>query len=193
MQVIEQHGTISTADLVAKLDLHENTVRGHLEQLHAAGRIRRTPERLPGRGRPRMLWHAVPTELSDPYAGLAMALADALAQTGPQAEQLARVAGRIWGTQLANSHSEIGDARELLMSVMSELDFDPEEAGADLRLQRCSMLSERSQRAPVVCAAHAGMLEGLAAARVGTPAPQLLPFAPSGGCLVQLGIPTQVP
>lgn len=125
LRAVEQ-GAHATADVVAATGLHENTVRGHLERLHADGYLARRRENPQGRGRP--AWHWTAVSLSDPYAELALTLAEAMSQPDADPVSAARTAGTRWGERLA---SEIpanapGDAWEHVLTAMTRQGFSPE-------------------------------------------------------------------
>ena len=93
-------GASTTAAIVAATDLHENTVRGHLERLHADGFISRTRIAPTGRGRPAWHWHAIlPAEAA--YAELANTLAEAMIAPDDDPVTSARAAGVRWGERSA--------------------------------------------------------------------------------------------
>jgi predicted ArsR family transcriptional regulator len=102
LRMIEaQSAPVSTAALSAATGLHENTVRGHLDQLFADGYIGRQRESAAGRGRPAWLWVAARPDPENPYAALAGVLADTLARSGGDPVAQAREAGRRWGQEIA--------------------------------------------------------------------------------------------
>ncbi|MFC4139948.1 MULTISPECIES: metalloregulator ArsR/SmtB family transcription factor [unclassified Microbacterium] len=178
----------STADLVAATGLHENTVRGHLERLLADGHITREQEAPSGRGRPSLRWHAVGSDGTAPYAGLAVALAEGLARTSDQPAQEAKTAGRIWGAQLAQDRAE-ADPRALVLEVMREQGFAPDAStGEQTVLRNCPLLAAASRRSDVVCAVHEGLIEGLARTRAEGATAKLLPFAADGACILHLQV-----
>lgn len=145
LRAIEAHGPISIRDLAAATALHENTVRGHLERLHDEGLIRRSTKPVTGRGRPAIEWSAVRVEDREPYAGLAVMLADALARamtapggTSQHVRQITHDAGVAWGERLAADAEAIaagataeGDddaaARRVVRHVMQAQGFAPTE------------------------------------------------------------------
>ncbi|REJ04895.1 transcriptional regulator [Microbacterium bovistercoris] len=181
----------STADLVAATGLHENTVRGHLERLLADGHIAREKEAPSGRGRPSLRWRAVRDDAAAPYAGLAVALAEGLANTSAHPAREAKDVGRTWGARLAEDRAE-GDARTLVLDVMREQGFapDPAESDAEERtlLRNCPLLAAASRRSDVVCAVHEGLIEGLARSRAAVATAKLLPFAADGACILHLQV-----
>jgi len=102
LRMIEaQSAPVSTAALSTATGLHENTVRGHLDQLYVDGYIGRQRQPASGRGRPAWLWTAARPDSENPYAALAGVLADSLAQAGGDPVARAREAGRRWGEEIA--------------------------------------------------------------------------------------------
>lgn len=190
LREIESRGSASISELAAATDLHENTVRGHLTRLHSDGHIRREPETLPaaGRGRPAQRWCPVSPEQIYPYAGLAATLAEALKRSGADdAPRAAREAGAVWGEQLAQARACQGEAQSLAIEIMRQQGFAPEETEQGVYLHRCPLAATASRHSEVVCAAHAGMLDGIVRTRSAAPAHvTLLPFAADGACLLQL-------
>ncbi|MGL3149992.1 helix-turn-helix transcriptional regulator [Microbacterium sp. A82] len=194
LRAIERLPDALTAELVEATGLHENTVRGHLERLRADGYIRREQDRAAGRGRPAWRWRAVePTGLSA-YAGLAATLAGALGQASSTPSAAARKAGITWGSQLvadrstsaAGRDSHDAAARALVVDVMREQGFGPEDDGAIVRLHTCPLLAAAAGNTAVVCAVHEGMVEGIARANGADLESSLTPFADDGACVLRL-------
>ena len=199
LRTLERAGDASVADLTRATGLHENTVRGHLTRLERDGYVRQAPEPSPGgnrgRGRPASRWIAVSADTLHPYAGLATALADALEHSGADAADLARSAGRRWGERLVeerratNTGADTTDTstREGLVTIMREQGFAPEMSNGDITLLRCPMLAAAAERSDVVCAVHAGLIEGVARSTGNDDtAPRLLPFATPSACLIHM-------
>lgn len=185
LRLLEMRGGSTSAELVAATGLHENTVRGHLEQLRRDGHVRREPAPGAGRGRPAWRWAAVDAEDAAPYAGLAAALADAMVRRMPDAVARAREAGALWGARLASGRPQ-EQARSVVTDVMREQGFAPEDDGDAILLRRCPLLAAAAQRTDVVCAVHEGMIEGLARTRDADAESRLIPFAADGACVLHL-------
>ncbi|MBS1905947.1 MAG: helix-turn-helix domain-containing protein [Actinobacteria bacterium] len=198
LRELETRGGASTAELVAALGLHENTVRAHLDQLREDGQVRRIREPAAGRGRPAWRWTPVEPERQHPYAGLAATLADAVTHAAPDPVDLARDAGSSWGRRLAEAErAETRGAEEttaVIVEVMREQGFAPEvvrEAPGDgiaavVRLHRCPLLSAAVANSRVVCAVHEGMIEGIARAAGSDLVSRLTPFEEVGTCVLRL-------
>ncbi|WP_254367470.1 metalloregulator ArsR/SmtB family transcription factor [Microbacterium sp. NC79] len=213
LRAIEAHGPISIRDLAAATALHENTVRGHLERLHVEGLIRRSTKPVTGRGRPAIEWSAVRVEDREPYAGLAVMLADALARamtapggTSQHVRQITHDAGVAWGERLAADAEAIaagataeGDddaaARRVVRHVMQAQGFAPTEPldteppatrDALIELHACPLLAAAEGHNRVVCDAHAAMVEGIVRSRGARLDVELLPFTAPGTCSLLL-------
>lgn len=189
LREVESRGPASTADLVATTGLHENTVREHLERLRQDGRLRRIRAEAQGRGRPGWRWEAPRADVVNPYAGLALALADTLANTSADPRAQARSAGVRWGSAIAEERTDVeGDPRVLVIDVMREQGFAPEpiEDGDAIVLHRCPLLAAAARRTDVVCAVHEGMVAGIIRSRDDGADAELRPLRPEGGCLLHL-------
>ncbi|MGF3056038.1 hypothetical protein [Microbacterium sp. YY-01] len=104
-----QHA-VDTAQLVAATGLHENTVRGHLDQLLADGYLQRRKKASSGRGRPSWVWTlAAAPDAAATYANLAAALASALVNGGSSPHDAAYQAGLEWGTRMAHEQPADSD------------------------------------------------------------------------------------
>lgn len=185
------------ARLVGLTGLHENTLRGHLENLESDGLVVRQIDSPFGRGRPRWLWQVRATE-ADEYAGLAATLARTLRRTSSRPIEDAIEAGRSWGETLAASRapratspgtSSVGRVRDLLdgLGFAPTGEVDTLADTASLRLTSCPLLEAAKEQPDIVCNVHLGLAIG-ALAHYGAPDPdaQLRPFAEPGACLLTL-------
>lgn len=199
LREVVSRGTASTADIVAATGLHENTVREHLERLRGDGRLRRIRAQAQGRGRPGWRWTAPRADLANPYAGLALALADSLDHAAADPVGQARASGVRWGTAIAQERTDAeSDARTLVIDVMREQGFAPETVAAPqapapsdvdepaIVLRRCPLLAAAARRTDVVCAVHEGMIAGILRSRDDRTDAALLPLRADGGCLLHL-------
>lgn len=186
LREVESRDSVSTADIVAETGLHENTVREHLERLRLDGRLRRIRSEVQGRGRPGWRWQTPPADDVDPYAGLALALADTLARVAADPTAQARQTGVQWGSAIAAQHPDATAARDLVIDTMREQGFEPDAAAEDIVLHRCPLLAAAARRSDVVCAVHEGMIEGLARSREAGADAELLPFRADGACVLHL-------
>lgn len=193
----EHSGGVRIADLAARLDLHANTVREHLEALTDAGLAERGRATPSGRGRPAWLYTAaeagVDSELADPrlrdYAGLAMSLASTLTRVSPDLEHDAVAAGVDWGRELAEADATDGTPEQRLLAVLTQLGFAPERAAGAVSLTQCPLLDAARRYPDVVCRVHLGIVRGAMAVFGGEDpgANALVPFAAPGSCRLELG------
>lgn len=187
LREVESRGSATTADIAAATGLHENTVREHLERLRQDGRLRRIRAQAQGRGRPGWRWQAPRPDVVNPYAGLALALADSLDRVADDPVAQARTSGVRWGAQIAEDRPDAEeDSRSLVVDLMREQGFAPEEEGADIVLRRCPLLAAAARRTDVVCAVHEGMIAGIIGSRDDRTEAALLPLRADGGCLLHL-------
>lgn len=191
--------------LVQHSGLHENTVRGHLEQLLADGHIVRSQGTSTGRGRPPWLWSATRDSAqtdADDYAQLASVLAKTIHQTSPTPLTTAQQAGQEWGTKIAQSknlaervqaapQTSGQEPRRVLIDLLDELGFAPQETktGSEIDLLRCPLLQTATEYPEVVCNVHLGLVHGAAQA-IGVDAQQstLTPFSRPGVCSLHLDL-----
>lgn len=189
LREVESRDSATTAEIVVATGLHENTVREHLERLRTDGRLRRIRSEAQGRGRPGWRWAAPPADTVNPYAGLALALADTLARTSPDPVAEARASGSRWGAEIAAQHADAASiARDLVVDTMREQGFEPDDTGEQIVLHRCPLLAAAARRSDVVCAVHEGMIEGIARSRAGKSDARLLPFRANGACVLHLQV-----
>lgn len=177
---------MQVAELAKALGMHENTVRGHLDELLAAGVVTRHTVASAGRGRPSHVYTArVPR--TDHAATAFIALVEVLVTM--LAEDVAQ--GRELGRQWARRAHEIFDLepqvtmpRTLARSMVElrDMGFDPElrayGTGNEIRLRACPFVTrDGTAPSPVVCALHAGFFDG---------GVEVLPFERPGECCVRM-------
>lgn len=180
--------------------LHVNTLREHLDGLTLLGLVVRRRAAPSGRGRPAWLYQA--TEPAEPdqegrdelteYAGLASALAGAIARVSDDPSRDAARAGEDWGRGLARGSGEASvtpeEARDAVVGLLDDLGFEPRRTAGDLktvRLTRCPLLQAAHSNTEVVCSVHLGVVRGALRAFGADPAGSgLLPFAEPGACLL---------
>lgn len=196
LELIEgQPDPITLSDLVKHCGLHENTVRGHLEQLLRDGYLTRTPGPSVGRGRPAWLWSApLPDEPSPSadYAQLASVLAKTITDTSPDPIATAQRAGQQWGATLAQKRPKTdpdADVSQTLVELLEDLGFAPKPTAnsEQIDLHRCPLLAAANEFPEVVCNVHLGILQG-AAREFGadTEGSDLIPFSAPGVCSLHL-------
>jgi predicted ArsR family transcriptional regulator len=185
-----QSEPMAQSAIVEATGLHANTVREHLDGLRRRGLVRRLRAEPTGRGRPAWLYEATAGEgTGSEYAGLAAALAAAIARTSDTPAETAATAGEDWGHELARDRGarrvtpEV--ARRHVVGLLDELGFEPEDgaAPAQVRLTRCPLLEAAHRYPEVVCAVHLGIVRGALEEYGADPAgSRLLPFAEPDAC-----------
>lgn len=200
--VAAQSEPITLAALVQATGLHSNTIREHLEALTEEGLVSRIRSPRGGRGRPAWRYAATRSATAtSEYAGLAAALAAAVERTSSDPAVDARVAGTLWGHDLARVHgrpatSSATSARRQVVAILDEFGFEPQSdaSATTVRLTRCPLLEAAHRSPDVVCSVHlglvAGALEEYGADPTGT---ELTPFAEPGACLLHLAARRRTP
>jgi predicted ArsR family transcriptional regulator len=186
--------------LASMVNLHSNTVRGHLDVLERAGLVNKTSEVRTVPGRPRMLYELAPD--SEPPAGsgyrlLCEILATALRAAVSEPGEMALRAGREWGLYLTERPSPLRplsaeETTRRITEMLVDFGFAPEEsahAGTArvIELRDCPFRDLARANADVVCSIHLGLLRGVAEALGGrTVVTSLVPFVEPSLCRVVL-------
>jgi predicted ArsR family transcriptional regulator len=171
----------STEELAARVSLHPNGVRMHLERLRDAELVVRERVRH-GRGRPRDMW-AVASDArpagTPPSAYLD--LGRWLARVMDARLDTIEAGGRAIGRELA-----AGDAE--LFAAFVSLGFQPSREGMTYRLRNCPYRDAVHENRDVVCTLHRGITRGLLD-RI-SPQTEIAAFVPgdpdTAGCLIEL-------
>jgi predicted ArsR family transcriptional regulator len=185
----------STDELAARVALHPNGVRAHLERLREAGLVTRDRARQP-RGRPRDMWIVAADARpgGDPpsaYTELGRWLARAIAPSKTRLRAV-EATGREIGRDLT-SQGGAGSAEDTMHAALASLGFQPERevdpAGSlTYRLGNCPYRDAVRENQPVVCTLHRGITRGLLDAIA--PETKLAGFIPrdpdNAGCLIEL-------
>lgn len=154
--------------------LHLNTARFHLDGLVDAGLAERHNEERLQPGRPRAVYSAVSAEVADgprSYRLLAEILTTVLSEAVPEPESVARSAGRMWGSYLAErpkpfERTESSVALDKVAAMMAEMGFDPDveqdpaSGLARLNLRHCPFREVAERHRDVVCSVHLGLMQG---------------------------------
>lgn len=192
---------LGVTDIAARLDVHPNTVRFHLEGLLASGQIERVPTASAGPGRPALRFRARPgMDRGGPrnYQLLAAIGASQLA-AGPEPRTKAMEAGRAWGGYLIERPApsvtiEEDRAVGQLVGLLDDLGFAPELASGKDRqigLRHCPFLELVETQAEVVCALHLGLMRGAMDTLGARTTVELEPFAAPDLCLAHLNSPSE--
>lgn len=183
--------------LIARVQLHENTVRGHLTALLHDGFVDREAEMTDGRGRPSWLWFATapaqPSEKELEYGGLASALAESISLTSQDPSRDALAAGKSWGKRIAAqrpspSTGEETNAAEFATKFLDEFGFQPHILNPQtVELHRCPLLDVATAFPEVVCNVHLGLVQGvLETAGMESAGSSLTPFSAPGVCTLRV-------
>lgn len=162
-------------DLADLLDLHANTVRGHLEVLERAGLVVRQEEERTRPGRPRALYSVAPGSSaapeSDGYRFLAEILATLVATSVSDPATAAEEVGRAWGRYLVErpapfSEPAASQVVDIIVSQLADIGFEPETEPrndrAVIKLHDCPFREVARSRQDVVCSVHLGLMRGMA-------------------------------
>ncbi len=174
--VLQDSGTqLNVSDVAARLGLHTNTVRLHLEALVAAGLADSQAEKRDLRGRPRTLYTANPNSANAgrrSYRLLAQILASSMAAQTSKPREAAVKAGQEWGRFLGEGpppfkRVDADEATGRLVGALDTLGFSPEAVtrGRQRRvlLHRCPFREVAKDYPEVACSIHLGLMNGLLA------------------------------
>ena len=188
-------------ELARLLGIHSTTVRAHLERLLEAGVLEEEAGVPAGRGRPSRRYRLrQPLLARDPEVQLFVgSLVSLLREAfGDRATSAAQEEGLRRGLQLGKSarHVSFEDAVREVVKTLTRLSFDPTPAPLErentvaIDVRHCPFGVEPDDPdGAIVCAFHAGLVQGLAESMSGQPVDvQLLPFIAPGRCQVQLSL-----
>ena len=175
LRVLEDSpGPRDVASLATTVDLHPNTVRGHLDVLERAGLVVRRREIRHSPGRPRLLYSR-PADAGEATPGgyrlLAEMLTTSLRVAADDPAAVAHEAGRRWGHQLTVSTGGAGDDESAplaqLIQVLDDFGFGPSPAQDEpgrtaIMLSDCPFRDLARQHPDIVCSLHLGMMRGFA-------------------------------
>jgi predicted ArsR family transcriptional regulator len=178
-------------DLAHLLQLHPNSVRQVLDDLVARGLVHRERRAAEGRGRPAWLYRADPDRREpdrrvQEHSALARVLAARISATNADAESEGRAAGEMWGAALAEGRT--GNPRATMVEVLKGLDFSPraDRQRRRILLRTCPLLDVAREYPEVVCAVHAGLVDGFLQTMGDPHDVTLEPFAAADGCVLRL-------
>ncbi|GAA5067932.1 helix-turn-helix transcriptional regulator [Nocardia callitridis] len=145
---------------------HVTTVRFHLDVLTRDSLVRQFQQPPRGRGRPRIGYSAVQRSIG--YLELAQVLADQLGADPRRRSEASVAAGRAWGASIdVGEHrvASLADAKDVTMTLLSELGFAPERDPAGtteervlIRLTACPLRELARTHPEVVCGVHLGLI-----------------------------------
>lgn len=183
----------TVAELTDAVGVHHTSVRRHLARLRDAGLVEEATEPPRGRGRPRLVYTAVPDDAdpTDGYRMLASLLARAV-RSGRAPEDEGRAAGR----SIADAMAPVADRDvvEVLEDTAARLGFRPRlETTADrpdevdLVLRACPFADVAAEDPATVCSLHLGLARGLTAGLGGVEVTDLSVADPHvAGCRLHL-------
>jgi predicted ArsR family transcriptional regulator len=183
-----------TKELAARLDMHPNGVRIHLERLEEAGLVARARVRGP-RGRPADAWTVAPDarpagQAPRAYRDLGRWLARSIDARSISLTGLERT-GREIGRELAPSEADPGlEAVERALAALGFAPFVQARQGDRLTicLGNCPYRDVVRENQPAICALHKGITRGLLDVLApGTKLERFVPHDPAqAGCVVEL-------
>lgn len=176
LEVLHDSGTqLTVSDVAARVGLHTNTVRLHLDALVAAGLADSQTEKRDLRGRPRTLYAANANSANAgrrSYRLLAEILASSMAAQTSKPREAAVKAGQEWGRYLGEGpppfkRVDADEATRRLVSALDEIGFSPESvtSGRQRRvlLHHCPFREVAKEYPEVACSIHLGLMNGLLA------------------------------
>lgn len=164
---------LTAAAVGARLALHVNSARFHLDALAKDGLVLRRHEERSAPGRPKVLYGSAsvtsgPSHRS--YRLLAEILATFLADRLPDPAGSAEEAGRAWGRYFAPPQQpfrrpEEPEALEALVRTLDQVGFDShvvdEASSLRLEISHCPFLEVAEAHNEVVCSVHLGLMRGM--------------------------------
>lgn len=189
---------LGVTDVAARVGLHANTTRFHLDGLVEQGLAERIAEDRTLPGRPRALYSARPDSAAAgrrSYRLLAEILTSYLAST-KQPGTAAQTAGEAWGRFLADRPApfrrvDAAAATDLLVQKLDEIGFAPESVVTSRQrkvlLHHCPFREAAEAHRDVVCPLHLGLMRGvLAELDAPLEATRLDPFVEPDLCVAHL-------
>jgi predicted ArsR family transcriptional regulator len=176
LEALQTAGTaLGVGEVAAKVGLHPNTTRFHLDGLVRQGLAERNSEDRATPGRPRALYSAsrgrAPAGRRS-YRLLAQILTSYLASASRQPEKAALRAGEEWGRYLAERpapfrRTDAAAATRQLVQTLDDIGFAPESTTVrrkrQIQLHHCPFREAAEQHGEVVCTIHLGLMRGLLA------------------------------
>ncbi|HEY0950355.1 helix-turn-helix transcriptional regulator [Nocardioides sp.] len=190
---------MTAAAVGARLGLHVNSARFHLDALAEDRLVVREREERSTPGRPKVLYaaaDAAPAAAHRSYRLLAEILTGVLADRLPEPSATAEAAGTAWGRFLTPptppfQRTEPAAALEVLVASLDAVGFDSHvvDEPDDLRLEvsHCPFLEVAERHHDVVCAVHLGLIRGvLEQTGAGVRATALEPLVEPSRCIAHL-------
>lgn len=199
------NGPCTVSSLAMRTGQHENTIREHLDalvDLELAIKYRSTES---VRGRPAWMYHLQEDSRIGEYAGLASALAGAIARSSMHPVADAIEAGNAWAPELIRNlptHAELDSLgryqkkatamRRRVVSLLERLGFEPQ-PNVDftrVKLLQCPLLDAARQHPDIICSVHLGIVQGslkeFGSETKNIRRVDLQPFSETGACLLRM-------
>ncbi|WP_080795437.1 helix-turn-helix transcriptional regulator [Corynebacterium pacaense] len=186
------------ADVAGALDMHVNTARGHLDELHEKHAVRVVTAPTQGRGRPSLVFSSrVPDNraMVHEYISLIELMSTMIADRIDDRElrEHATAIGAQWAAGLDAgdlTYPGIEDALGPLLHRLRQMGFDPSLTQRDARCQSivlnsCPFVKGGQPPSRFVCTIHEGFIKKLLGDREGMDI-ELNPLSVPGGCTVEL-------
>jgi len=196
LELARSQSPLSTAEIADTLGLHPNTVRPHLERMREVGLLEVASEGKGTVGRPQHRYAVAPDAPSlglEPPASPLMArmLAQVAATAGVRPELMVE-AGAGEGRAMAASRPPGKACTEALMSMLSELGFDPESVRENgmvtIAFTHCPFQQLAEAHPEVVCNLHRGLVEGFLEQIGGAGVERFGALADRDPCQVELAV-----
>ena len=196
LELARSQSPLSTGEIADTLGLHPNTVRPHLERMREVGLLEVASEGKGTVGRPQ---HRYTVAADAPSLGLeppafplmARMLAEVASAAGAQPALMVR-AGAGQGREMASARRPGRACTEALMSVLSELGFDPESVSEDgmttIAFTHCPFQELAEAHPEIVCNLHRGLIEGFLEQIGGAGVERFGTLADRDPCRVELSV-----
>jgi predicted ArsR family transcriptional regulator len=189
----------TAAAAAARMGLHVNTARFHLDALTADGLVVREREERSTPGRPKMMYAAAssaPGVAGRSYRLLAEILTSYLADRLPDPAASAEEAGHAWGRFLTEparpfAAPDAEQALDALVDGLGRVGFEShvvdEPGSLRLEVSHCPFLEVAEGHNDVVCSVHLGLMKGMLE-QMGAPvrAEDLEPLVEPSLCIARL-------
>jgi predicted ArsR family transcriptional regulator len=186
-------------DVAARVGLHPNTTRFHLDVLVTQGLVERASEERILPGRPRTLYAATAASARAgrrSYRLLAEILTSFLANRTKQPNRAAVQAGEAWGRYLTQRPApfrrvDAATAVRRLVDTLDDIGFAPEAVTVSrerqILLHHCPFREMAEEHGEIVCSVHLGLMRGmLAELDAPVEAQRLEPVLDPGPCVAHI-------
>jgi predicted ArsR family transcriptional regulator len=207
LALLQEAGEPMTAAATgARLGLHTNSVRFHLDGLAADGLVLRRKEERTSPGRPKVLYSAAATSpgvAHRSYRLLAEILTSVLHDKLPDPSASSEEAGHAWGRFVTSppepfTRPEESEALDSLVLALDKMGFDShvvdQPGSLRLEISHCPFLEIAEGHRDVVCSIHLGLIRGiLDHGQAPVAADSLEPLVAPSRCIAHLRRARRVP